>query len=425
MKKFWLPYSLWDIQGIELWLNELAAKGYELKKFSKFWYGRAEFQPSEEAKHCRYRLDPIGKDERELRERAANYRELGWRFVEQIGKLYAVYRCDDPEAPELYTDPESFGWAMKKLIRRQWLGVMVILLWACWLLRDLLGLLITAPAVLPMRLILQNELALLYLLLITAVVSCVLPVFRRTVQFARLRRRLVQGEVPPSRRLVCSQLREPLSLLAGAALIVAALILTFRYQLGGSNIRGLSDESEWDFPHVTLSEILPEGTALKIRQEEELYLYLNPSTFAHSWLAPEQYDTKQAGLARLPNGVSRDAQLSLNYIKTRSLELAEWVYTGKVQEWKQEMEEYRENWEKNTPYIHNNAQAFAFFREEDVTHSSLDQLTRFSYQYSDEDWPRACYVGRLENQVFVLSVRGPDLETPLNLLADRLAAEAV
>ena len=28
-------------------------------------------------------------------------------------------------------------------------------------------------------------------------------------------------------------------------------------------------------------------------------------------------------------------------------------------------------------------------------------------------------------QVFVLSVRGPDLETPLNLLADRLAAEAV
>ena len=119
MKKLWLPYSLWDIQGIELWLNELAAKGYELKKFSKFWYGRAEFRPSEEAKHCRYRLDPIGKDERELRERAANYRELGWRFVEQIGNLYAVYRCDDPEAPELYTDPESLGWAMKKLIRRQ------------------------------------------------------------------------------------------------------------------------------------------------------------------------------------------------------------------------------------------------------------------------------------------------------------------
>ena len=429
MKKFWLPYSLWDIQGIELWLNELAAKGYELKKFSKFWSGRAEFQPSEEAKHCRYRLDPIGKDERELRERAANYRELGWRFVEQIGKLYAVYRCDDPEAPELYTDPESLGWAMKKLIRRQWLGAAAVLLWACWLLRDLLGLLITAPAVLPMRLILQNELALLYLLLAAVVVSYVLPVFRRTVQFARLRRRLVQGEVPPSHRLVCSQLREPLSLLAGAALIVVALILTFRYQLGGGNIRGLSDESEWDFPHVTLSEILPEGTELKIRQEEELYLISNPSTFAHSQLAPEQYDTNQAALARLPNGESREVRLSLTYIKTRSPELAEWVYTGKVQEWNQEMEEYRENWEENTPYIHDHTPAYDFLQEDVLSWPGLDQLTRFSYQFSDENYPQACYVGRLGSQVFVLSVRGPDLETPLDLLTERLAeqlaAEAV
>lgn len=70
MKKFWLPYSLWDIQGIELWLNEMAAKGYELKRFSRFWsIGRVEFQPSEEAKHCRYRLEPIGKGTKELRER--------------------------------------------------------------------------------------------------------------------------------------------------------------------------------------------------------------------------------------------------------------------------------------------------------------------------------------------------------------------
>ena len=117
--------------------------------------------------------------------------------------------------------------------------------------------------------------------------------------------------------------------------------------------------------------------------------------------------------------------MSLNYIKTRSPELAEWVYTGKVQEWKQEMEEYRENWEKNTPYIHDHTPAYDFLQEDVLSWPGLDQLTRFSYQFSDENYPRACYVGRLENQVFVLSVRGPDLETPLNLLADRLAAEAV
>ena len=409
MKQF-CPYPLWDVRGIEQWLNELAAKGYELKKFSKFWSGRAEFQASEQARYARYRLDPIGRDEEELRERAANYRELGWRFVEQIGKLYAVYRCDDPEAPELYTDPESLGWAMKRLVRRQWL--------------DLLGLLFTAPAVLPMRLILQNELALLYLLLAVCVASNVLPVFRRTVQFARLRRRLVQGEIPPSRRLVCSQLREPLSLLAVAVLIVVALILTFQYQLGGGNVRGLPDESEWDFPHVTLSEILPEGTELKIRQEEELYLISNPSTFARSWLAPEQYDTNQAALARLPNGESREVRLSLTYIKTRSPELAEWVYRGQVQEWKNEMEEYRDNWEETTPYIHDHTPAYDFLQEDVLPWPGLDQLTRFSYQFSDEDYPRACYVGQLGSQVFLMAVRGPELEKPLDLLAERLAAEA-
>ena len=29
MKQF-CPYPLWDVRGIEQWLNELAAKGYEL-----------------------------------------------------------------------------------------------------------------------------------------------------------------------------------------------------------------------------------------------------------------------------------------------------------------------------------------------------------------------------------------------------------
>ena len=415
MKQF-CPYPLWDVRGIEQWLNELAAKGYELKKFSKFWSGRAEFQASEQARYARYRLDPIGRDEEELRERAANYRELGWRFVEQIGNVYAVYRCTDPEAPELYTDPESLGWAMKRLLRRQWTAAVLALAWAGWLLRDLLGLLFTAPAVLPMRLILQNELALLYLLLAACVASNVLPVFRRTVQFARLRRRLVQGEIPPSRRLVCSQLREPLSLLAVAVLIVVALILTFRYQLGGGNVRGLSGESEWDFPHITLSETVPAGTELRENARQTVTLPSQPGQIVFfydraytSWLAPDQYYVTQSGLARLPGEISRQVQLVQDYTKTRAPFLAEWVHAGKVQEWRQRL----------------NALVSEYGAEETISYPGLDQLTRFSYQYWGEDWSRACYVGRLGSQVFVLHLRGPDLETPLDLLAERLAAEAV
>ena len=122
MKKFWLPYSLWDIQGIELWLNELAAQGWALGDWPRFTFiGRVPFLPLDWVKESRYRLDPINQwfGEQDLCRRAASYRDMGWRYVTQIGKLYAVYRCDDPEAPDLYTDRVSLGWAMKEFIRSE------------------------------------------------------------------------------------------------------------------------------------------------------------------------------------------------------------------------------------------------------------------------------------------------------------------
>ena len=39
-------------------------------------------------------------------------------------------RCDDPQAPELYTDPDSLAWAMKKQVR---LVLLRPLFWLVWL----------------------------------------------------------------------------------------------------------------------------------------------------------------------------------------------------------------------------------------------------------------------------------------------------
>ena len=417
MKKLWLPYSLWDIQGIELWLNELAAKGYELKRFSHFWsIGRVKFQPSEEAKHCRYRLDPIGKDEKELRERAANYRELGWRFVEQIGKLYAVYRCDDPEAPELYTDPESLGWAMKKLIRRQWLAAAAVLLWAGLLLRDMLAQLFTAPAVLAMELVLDFErLAPLLLALLVVVGGTVLGILYQTVRFTGLRRCLAQGELPPVQKRTYPQLRQFLLTLFLVVFLVGYFF--FFNWVNSWRERPLPENpAEWDFPHITLSETVPAGTELRENARQTVTLPSQPGQIVFfydraytSWSAPEQYYVTQSGLARLPGEISRQVQLVQDYTKTRAPFLAKWVYAGKVQEWRQRL----------------NALVSEYGAEETISYPGLDQLTRFSYQYWGEDWSRSCYVGRLGSQVFVLHLRGPDLETPLDLLTERLAAEAV
>ena len=406
--KVWLPYPLWDIQGIETWLNDLAAKGYELKRFSRFWsIGRVEFQPSEQAKQCRYRLDPIGKwaQSFEVRDRAANYRELGWHFVENIGNLYALYRCGDPDAPDLYTDRESLGWAMKRLIRRQWLGLAAILALALWSLRDLLSQLFTTPAVPAMNLILDFErLAPLYLALVVLLGGSVLGNLYQTARFIQLRRLLAQGELPPRARRTYPQLQEALSVLLLIVFLVGYFFF-FTWVSGWREQRLSENPAEWDFPHVALSEILPAGTELR---EENPLEKLHYNTFTRSWLAPEQYDTVQTGLARLPGEISRQVLLALDYMETRSPSLAEWVYAGKVQEWRQELE---------TPSL------FEYVTEESVSYPGLDALTCFSYQYQDEDWPRACYVGRLGRQVFVLNLRGPELERPLDLLAERLTAQ--
>ena len=46
MKKFWLPYSMWDMLGIELWLNEMAAQGWALGDWPRFTFiGRVPFLP--------------------------------------------------------------------------------------------------------------------------------------------------------------------------------------------------------------------------------------------------------------------------------------------------------------------------------------------------------------------------------------------
>ena len=418
MKKF-CPYPLWDIRGMELWLCQMADNGFLLEKSPGFMsVGRFTFQPSEKAKGVRFRLDPVGRGW-ELSDRAANYRELGWQFVGRISNLYAIYRCDAPSVPDLYTDLESLGWAMKKLLRQQWLALPLCLIWALWLMHSDLALLFTAPAVLLMRLILHSDLIPLYLILWILILGDVWKICRYTVQFTRLRRRLAKGQEPPIQRPTYPQLRENLYALTFAVLLLLVMLFLFRKDGSFSN-RLLSGQEEWDFPHVTLLEVMPEGTQLREYDPLEKLFH---DTFTSSYLAPEQYDTRQSAMARLPDGTSRNVVLSLQYIKARSPELADWVYTGKVQEWHQKLEEYQENWEENTSTLHQDTPACDFFTEGPLSYPGLDQLTRFTYQFSDEDYPRACYVGQLGEQVFLMWVRGPEVEKPLELLTERINQE--
>ena len=107
------PCGLYDVAANETWLEEKAAQGYHVQRTlgSRVYFEKGE--PS----LCRYRLQPLTGKEAELDdERLALYRNLGWQHMGAVGGLYHLWRCADPHAPELDTDPvvQAEGYRRQK-----------------------------------------------------------------------------------------------------------------------------------------------------------------------------------------------------------------------------------------------------------------------------------------------------------------------
>ncbi len=120
-----MPCSLYDMEGIQNWLDKMARQGLFLDRIA-FHNDRFIFQTGEPGP-ARYRLDPIvpGYDYGERREL---YAQAGWEFVDTMVNLYCVYSCADPDVPELYSDPQSLACAVGRLAKRRSLSVGLLLL---------------------------------------------------------------------------------------------------------------------------------------------------------------------------------------------------------------------------------------------------------------------------------------------------------
>lgn len=110
-----MPCSLYDMEGIQNWLDEMALQGLFLDRIA-FHNDRFIFQVGE-PKAVRYRLDPIVPGYN-YNERKELYAQAGWEFVDTVTDLYCVYSCADSSVPELYTDPQSLSCAVRGLFRR-------------------------------------------------------------------------------------------------------------------------------------------------------------------------------------------------------------------------------------------------------------------------------------------------------------------
>lgn len=138
MKRKWAlcPVNIWDVETMERWLEDEAARGWRLDG-SRQWSGwRVRFLRTEPAA-CRVRMQPVGFISQEAwRERIETCREMGWdcgaSFRWQIDM--AAFYCDDPDAPELDTDMEvwamvwrkAFAWGLWKSIGLGILGLALL-----------------------------------------------------------------------------------------------------------------------------------------------------------------------------------------------------------------------------------------------------------------------------------------------------------
>ena len=402
--KKWLPCAVRDFQGIQDWLNEQAAAGYALGEWPHFSDGsRIPFYSDPTAPGARYRLEPVNGNVNE-KERNQLYAQMGWQYITQIRGLYSIFRCDDPPAPELYTDPESLSFTMKTLIMRQWVRLALFLMWCVFFLWDEIKGLFTAPAVIPMKIILSADVLLpLYLLLIAYLCLGLLDAVGTVVFFRRLRRRLAQGLPPKAGK---RRYQAPCGLLFTVAITALVVILAVLAILGRYEPQRLEGEADWAFPHITLAQVLSPA--------QYLYPDAEYGSFAHSWLAPEQYRVHQDGAALLADGSRQEGYLNLHYTRTISPVLAGMVYHGAVEEHLEDLRKYFEDDYLDNPQL-------IRLEPTELSHPAFDRLTQILYQFEDEEAPRCIYVGQMGSRVVTLSTsRTENHQEPLDLLAQQL-----
>lgn len=118
--KRYAPFYVQEMTYIESYLEEMAAKGMFLKKWSLLF---AEFECGE-AKAIRYRVVPkaVDKEEKQI------FAGSGWKYVCRKGPAdeFSIFCTDDEQAPELFTDMGSYAIYMKKFKRACALNILMI-----------------------------------------------------------------------------------------------------------------------------------------------------------------------------------------------------------------------------------------------------------------------------------------------------------
>lgn len=307
-----IPCADYDIEGLQSYFEEMAAKGLHLKKDGIFAYF-ASFERGE-PREARYRMDVKEKrnsimdddNGRPTDEQIELCDELGWEYVDSIG-VFHVFRTYDAAAPELNTDAALQSIAAKRVVRSQIDSVLVLCFWLLiYPVLKLDGLL------LPTMFTVGTDVMLLaFIIDIWWIVGSI----ARLVYLSRIKKRLEAGE-SIVRRVKRSSVRYIAPRIAFAVLAAATVCLFITRWSEADSGRVPLEEYTGELPFATIADIVP-------GEYERIGFPVTDGIQTRSdILAPVVIDFREYAAVTVSGGKAFSGGLLIDYYETVSPRLA-------------------------------------------------------------------------------------------------------
>ncbi|WP_010676786.1 DUF2812 domain-containing protein [Bacillus timonensis] len=107
------PSDYWRIGEHESWFQDMAAKGFHLKKMGLYFAHFAKGEP----KKMRYRIE-VSMKKRMSPEQIEMYSESGWDYVTGYQYFQVFSSPVERDAPELHTDPAEQSYTLKEMDKK-------------------------------------------------------------------------------------------------------------------------------------------------------------------------------------------------------------------------------------------------------------------------------------------------------------------
>lgn len=284
-----VPTPIYDVAAVETWLEDLSREGWHLSGFQR---GKGIFEAGAPS-GCRYRLQPLMRKKEQMDpERKELYQSMGWSYVGILSKVFHVWRCEDPSAPELDTDPLVQGESYRYLQYQMSLGLGVTAL----LLVLLVAVHVCFRGETPLLDAVQYGVPGHGILLVLACVLGAIVIVTDLRAMRRLMRSLRAG-IPLKRPRPYQR-----GLWLARASILICWVVIFLPIIGrGHTISGNSLESGWD-AEVSETGVPANAVYLDLRELDSVGVdveYFRTRTKIHE-LAPRMYQVRQ--FVELPQG---------------------------------------------------------------------------------------------------------------------------